>query len=39
MKRVLTPLAAACLLASVALPAQAASSPYSTLVVFGDSLS
>ncbi|HSC81981.1 MAG TPA: esterase EstP [Pseudomonas sp.] len=39
MKRVLTPLAAACLLASVALPAQADSSPYSTLVVFGDSLS
>ncbi|MEK1905490.1 MAG: esterase EstP [Pseudomonas sp.] len=35
----MTPLAAACLLASVALPAQAASSPYSTLVVFGDSLS
>lgn len=39
MKRVLTPLAAACLLASVALPVQAADSPYSSLIVFGDSLS
>lgn len=39
MKRVLTPLAAACLLASAALPLQAHASPYSTLVVFGDSLS
>lgn len=39
MKRVLTPLAAACLLASAALPVQAADSPYSTLIVFGDSLS
>lgn len=37
MKRVLTPLAAACLLASASLPLQA--SPYSTMVVFGDSLS
>ncbi|MBB1518215.1 esterase EstP [Aquipseudomonas guryensis] len=36
MKRVLTPLAAACLLASASLPLQA--SPYSTMVVFGDSL-
>ncbi|MGL4317756.1 MAG: autotransporter domain-containing protein [Pseudomonas sp.] len=39
MKRVLTPLAAACLLASAALPVQAADSPYSTMIVFGDSLS
>lgn len=39
MKRVLTPLAAACLLAAATLPAQAANSPYSSLVVFGDSLS
>ena len=37
MKRLLTPLAAACLLASVA-PALAAA-PYSGLYVFGDSLS
>ena len=36
MKRVLTPLAAACLLASASLPVFA--SPYSTMVVFGDSL-
>lgn len=39
MKRVLTPLAAACLLAAAALPVQAADSPYSTMIVFGDSLS
>ncbi|MBC9249020.1 autotransporter outer membrane beta-barrel domain-containing protein [Pseudomonas alcaligenes] len=39
MKRVLTSLAAACLLASAALPVQAADSPYSTMIVFGDSLS
>lgn len=39
MKRVLTPLAAACLLASAALPLQAHASPYSNLIVFGDSLS
>lgn len=38
MKRLLTPLAAACLLAGTALSAHA-SSPYSSLVVFGDSLS
>lgn len=37
MKRILTPLAAACLLAS--LPYLASASPYSGLVVFGDSLS
>ena len=37
MKRLLTPLAAACLLASVSSIASAA--PYSGLVVFGDSLS
>lgn len=37
MKRLLTPLAAACLLASASLPLQA--SPYSNLIVFGDSLS
>lgn len=37
MKRVLTPLAAACLLASTSFSLQASS--YSTLVVFGDSLS
>ena len=36
MKRVLTPLAAACLLASASFPLSA--SPYSTMVVFGDSL-
>ncbi|MEO4047096.1 autotransporter domain-containing protein [Pseudomonas sp. CAU 1711] len=38
MKRILTPLAAACLLACAATPLQA-SSPYSSLIVFGDSLS
>lgn len=38
MKRILTPLAAACLLACAATPLHA-SSPYSTLIVFGDSLS
>lgn len=37
MKRLLTPLAAACLLASASLPLHA--SPYSNLIVFGDSLS
>jgi outer membrane lipase/esterase len=37
MKRFLTPLAAACLLASASLPLHA--SPYSGLIVFGDSLS
>ncbi|WP_373389346.1 autotransporter domain-containing protein [Pseudomonas alcaligenes] len=37
MKRLLTPLAAACLLASTSLSLQA--SPYSSLIVFGDSLS
>jgi outer membrane lipase/esterase len=37
MKRLLTPLAAACLLAGASLPLHA--SPYSSLVVFGDSLS
>lgn len=37
MKRLLTPLAAACLLAGTSLSLQAA--PYSSLVVFGDSLS
>lgn len=37
MKRLLTPLAAACLLASTSLPLHA--SPYSNLIVFGDSLS
>ncbi|WP_237045970.1 autotransporter domain-containing SGNH/GDSL hydrolase family protein [Aquipseudomonas alcaligenes] len=37
MKRFLTPLAAACLLASASLPLHA--SPYSNLIVFGDSLS
>ncbi|WJN59126.1 autotransporter domain-containing SGNH/GDSL hydrolase family protein [Pseudomonas sp. SO81] len=37
MKRLLTPLAAACLLAGTSLSLQA--SPYSSLVVFGDSLS
>ncbi|MDD0845286.1 esterase EstP [Pseudomonas sp. Gutcm_11s] len=39
MKRLLTPLAAACLLAGTALSAHASSSPYSSMVVFGDSLS
>jgi outer membrane lipase/esterase len=38
MKRFLTPLAAACLLAGTTLPAHASSS-YSSLIVFGDSLS
>lgn len=37
MKRLLTPIAAACLLASASLPLHA--SPYSNLIVFGDSLS
>ncbi|WP_263147060.1 esterase EstP [Pseudomonas sp. RIT-PI-AD] len=37
MLRTLTPLAAACLLAIAAAPAQSA--PYSSLIVFGDSLS
>ncbi|MDH0896324.1 MULTISPECIES: autotransporter domain-containing SGNH/GDSL hydrolase family protein [unclassified Pseudomonas] len=37
MKRILTPLAAACLLAGASLSLHA--SPYSSLVVFGDSLS
>ncbi|MDX5374113.1 MAG: autotransporter domain-containing protein [Pseudomonadaceae bacterium] len=37
MKRILTPLAAACLLAGASLPLHA--SPYSSLIVFGDSLS
>lgn len=37
MKRLTDPLAAACLLASAALPLHA--SPYSNLIVFGDSLS
>jgi len=39
IRMALKPLVAACLLASLSTAPQAAPSPYSTLVVFGDSLS